>query len=269
VADKGPIRVLLVDDQPLLRMGFRLILEGEDDLCIVGEASNGAEAVRHVRELAPDVVLMDVRMPVLDGIEATRAIAASGSLAKVIILTTFDLDEYAFAGLRAGASAFLLKDVAPAELIGAVRVVASGDAVVAPRVTQRLLETYVRGGGVGAGAGAGPGATGAGAAGTGAAGTAGSGPRGAECDGGQPAANPGRPAKDPLLEDLTPRENEMLGALAEGLSNAEIAHRYFLSEATVKTHVRRILTKLHLRDRVQAVVYAYETGLVVPSNADY
>jgi DNA-binding NarL/FixJ family response regulator len=254
--DKGQVRVLLVDDQPLLRMGFRLILEGEDDLCIVGEASNGAEAVRHVRELAPDVVLMDVRMPVLDGIEATRAIAASGSEAKIIILTTFDLDEYAFAGLRAGASAFLLKDVAPADLISAVRVVASGDAVVAPRVTQRLLETYVRG----AGAGMDP------------AGTDrdGDGGRHAGADGaGQPDGSPARPARDPLLEDLTPRENEMLGAMAEGLSNAEIAHRYFLSEATVKTHVRRILTKLHLRDRVQAVVYAYETGLVVPSNADY
>jgi DNA-binding NarL/FixJ family response regulator len=251
MVDKGTVRVLLVDDQPLLRMGFRLILEGEDDLCIVGEASNGAEAVRHVRELAPDVVLMDVRMPVLDGIEATRAIAASGSDAKIIILTTFDLDEYAFAGLRAGASAFLLKDVAPAELISAVRVVASGDAVVAPRVTQRLLETYVRGAG-----GMDPARTGGG--------------QGADADGGgQPAGSPARPARDPLLEDLTPRENEMLGAMAEGLSNAEIAHRYFLSEATVKTHVRRILTKLHLRDRVQAVVYAYETGLVVPSNADY
>ena len=259
--DKGPVRVLLVDDQPLLRMGFRLILEGEDDLCIVGEASNGAEAVRHVRELAPDVVLMDVRMPVLDGIEATRAIAASGSEAKIIILTTFDLDEYAFAGLRAGASAFLLKDVAPADLISAVRVVASGDAVVAPRVTQRLLETYVRG----AGAGMDP-------AGMDRDGTDrdGDGGRRAGADGGgQPAGSPARPARDPLLEDLTPRENEMLGAMAEGLSNAEIAHRYFLSEATVKTHVRRILTKLHLRDRVQAVVYAYETGLVVPSNADY
>jgi DNA-binding NarL/FixJ family response regulator len=250
--DKEPVRVLLVDDQPLLRMGFRLILEGEDDLCIVGEASNGAEAVRHVRELAPDVVLMDVRMPVLDGIEATRAIAASGSEAKIIILTTFDLDEYAFAGLRAGASAFLLKDVAPADLISAVRVVASGDAVVAPRVTQRLLETYVRGGGAGMDPADRDG-----------------GGRHAGADGGQPAGSPARPARDPLLEDLTPRENEMLGALAEGLSNAEIAHRYFLSEATVKTHVRRILTKLHLRDRVQAVVYAYETGLVVPSNADY
>ncbi|MET3720193.1 MULTISPECIES: response regulator transcription factor [unclassified Arthrobacter] len=230
MTETQPITVLLVDDQPLLRMGFRLILEGEDDLSIVGEASDGAEAVRQVRELKPDVVLMDVRMPVLDGIEATRAITGSGAEARVIILTTFDVDEYAFAGLQAGASAFLLKDVAPAELIHAVRVVASGDAVVAPRVTQRLLETYVRG-----------------------------------------AARPLAAAtpRDPLLEDLTPRETEMLEAMAEGLSNAEIAHRYFLSEATVKTHVRRILTKLHLRDRVQAVVYAYETGLVVPSNPDY
>ncbi len=259
MVDERLIRVLLVDDQPLLRMGFRLILEGEDDLCVAGEASDGAEAVRQVRELAPDVVLMDVRMPGLDGIEATRAIAASGSSAKIIILTTFDLDEYAFAGLRAGASAFLLKDVAPAELISAVRVVASGDAVVAPRVTQRLLETYVRGAGAGSGAGGGAGA--AGAARTGAGSMPG--------DDGGPAGSPARPARDPLLEDLTPRETEMLGAMAEGLSNAEIAHRYFLSEATVKTHVRRILTKLHLRDRVQAVVYAYETGLVVPSNADY
>ena len=230
MTENQPITVLLVDDQPLLRMGFRLILEGEEDLHIVGEASDGAEAVRQVRELNPDVVLMDVRMPVLDGIEATRAITASGSCARIIILTTFDVDEYAFAGLQAGASAFLLKDVAPSELIHAVHVVASGDAVVAPRVTQRLLETYVRGAA-------------------------------------RPA--PATAPRDPLLEDLTPRETEMLEAMAEGLSNAEIAHRYFLSEATVKTHVRRILTKLHLRDRVQAVVYAYETGLVVPSNPDY
>ena len=258
MGESEQIRVLLVDDQPLLRMGFRLILEGEDDLGIVGEASDGAEAVRRARELSPDVVLMDVRMPVLDGIEATRAITDSGSSAKVIILTTFDLDEYAFAGLQAGASAFLLKDVAPAELISAVRVVASGDAVVAPRITQRLLETYVWGAGLDGGAAGGVPEDGAR---TGAGGTGGAG-----------AGGPGagvRGARDPLLEDLTPRETEMLGAMAEGLSNAEIAHRYFLSEATVKTHVRRILTKLHLRDRVQAVVYAYETGLVVPSNPDY
>ncbi|WP_458114592.1 response regulator transcription factor [Arthrobacter sp. R1-13] len=232
------IRIVLVDDQPLLRMGFRLILEGEDGIEVVGEASDGAEAVQQVRMLDPDVVLMDVRMPVLDGIEATRAISTSGSNARVIILTTFDLDEYAFAGLQAGASAFLLKDVAPAELTRAVRVVASGDAVVAPRVTQRLLETYVRGNGV---------------------------ERQASGSNEQAAA----PQRDPLLDDLTPRETEMLESMAEGLSNAEIARKFFLSEATVKTHVRRILNKLHLRDRVQAVVYAYETGLVVPSNPDY
>lgn len=247
---KAPINVLLVDDQPLLRMGFRLILEGEDDLRIVGEASDGADAIRQVREVDPDVVLMDVRMPVLDGIEATRAVTSSGSRAKVIILTTFDLDEYAFAGLQAGASAFLLKDVAPAELVSAVRVVASGDAVVAPRVTRRLLEAYVRGDHTAA-------------------------VSGQRAGGSTPATDRGRhpygedQQRDPLLEALTPRETEMLEAMAEGLSNAEIAHRFFLSEATVKTHVRRILAKLHLRDRVQAVVYAYETGLVVPSNPDY
>ncbi|GAA1882364.1 response regulator [Paeniglutamicibacter psychrophenolicus] len=227
------IGVLLVDDQPLLRMGFRLILEGEEDLAVLGEASDGAEGVALAAALKPDVVLMDVRMPVMDGIEATGRIVREHPEAKVIILTTFDLDEYAFAGLQAGASAFLLKDVAPEELVNAVRLVASGDAVVAPRVTARLLETYVRNGGAGK------------------------------------AAAP-TPERDPLLGDLTPRELEVLGAMAEGLSNAEIAHRFFLSEATVKTHVRRILTKLHLRDRVQAVVYAYETGLVVPSQGlDY
>ncbi|WAH95184.1 response regulator [Arthrobacter sp. MMS18-M83] len=231
MTDNAPIKVLLVDDQPLLRMGFRLILEGEEDLEVVGEASDGADAVRKVDELEPDVVLMDVRMPAMDGIEATRRITASASNARIIILTTFDLDEYAFSGLQAGASAFLLKDVAPAELVQGVRLVASGDAVVAPRVTQRLLETYVRGGRV-------------------------------------PGQAPVQP-RDPLLEELTPRETEMLEAIAGGLSNAEIAHKFFLSEATVKTHVRRILTKLHLRDRVQVVVYAYETGLVIPSNPDY
>jgi DNA-binding NarL/FixJ family response regulator len=222
--------VLIADDDDLMRAGLVELLSGDPSIEIVCEASTGREAVERAGRLNPDVVLMDVRMPVLDGIEATRAITAAGSCARIIILTTFDVDEYAFAGLQAGASAFLLKDVAPSELIHAVRVVASGDAVVAPRVTQRLLETYVRG-----------------------------------------AARPVPPtsAPDPLLADLTPRETEMLEAMAEGLSNAEIAHRYFLSEATVKTHVRRILTKLHLRDRVQAVVYAYETGLVVPSNPDY
>ncbi|WP_104116515.1 response regulator transcription factor [Arthrobacter sp. B1805] len=222
-----PIRVLLADDQPLLRMGFRLILEGESDLEIVGEASTGTEAVRLAAELLPDVVLMDVRMPQGDGIEATRQITASGSCSRIIILTTFDLDEYAFAGLQAGASAFLLKDVAPEDLVHAVRVVASGDAVVAPRVTQRLLETYVR------------------------------------------SLAPAHPARVPdrRLGELTPREREVLEAIAEGLSNAELAARFFLSEATIKTHVRRILTKLDLRDRVQAVVYAYENGIVVPGPA--
>ncbi len=228
-AADAPVSVLLVDDQPLLRMGFRLILEGDESIVVVGEASNGAEAVAKVAQLRPDVVLMDVRMPVMDGIQATRKITASGACARIIILTTFDLDEYAFAGLQAGASAFLLKDVAPAELVRAIRLVASGDAVVAPRVTQRLLENFVRS---------------------------------------RPARN-GHESKDPLLKELTRRETEVLAAIAEGLSNAEIAHRFFLSEATVKTHVRRILTKLHLRDRVQVVVYAYETGLVVPSNPDY
>lgn len=223
-----PIKVLLVDDQPLLRMGFRLILEGEDDLTVVGEASNGIESLAAVDRLAPDVVLMDVRMPLMDGIEATGKICASASEARVIILTTFDLDEYAFAGLQAGASAFLLKDVAPAELVNAVRLVASGDAVVAPRVTQRLLENFVRS---------------------------------------QPARTP--MPRDPLLDELTPRELEVAQSIAQGLSNAEIAHQLFLSEATVKTHVRRILTKLQLRDRVQVVVYAYETGMVTPSNPDY
>ena len=224
--DQGrPIRVLLADDQPLLRMGFRLILEGEPDLEIAGEASTGAEAVRRAAEIMPDVVLMDVRMPEWDGIEATRQIIRSGSCSRIIILTTFDLDEYAFSGLQAGASAFLLKDVAPEELVQAVRVVASGDAVVAPRVTQRLLETYVRS---------------------------------------LPTAQTSTRPVDRRLAELTPREREVLEAVAEGLSNAELASRFFLSEATVKTHVRRILTKLELRDRVQAVVYAYENGIVVP-----
>lgn len=216
-----PIRVLLVDDQPLLRMGFRLILEGEEDLAVVGEAGDGAEAVRLAAQLAPDVVLMDIRMPGMDGIEATaRLCAADGP--RVILLTTFDLDEYVFSGLRAGASAFLLKDAAPAELVQALRVVNAGDAVVAPRVTRRLLENHLL------------------------------------------AAPPARPDPDPRLSELTARELEVLEAVAEGLSNGEIAARFVVSEATVKTHVGRVLAKLGLRDRVQAVVYAYESGLVVP-----
>ena len=217
-------RVLLVDDQALLRMGFRLVLEAEDDLEVVGEAAGGAEAVRLATALTPDVVLMDVRMPGVNGIEATEQIIASGSGARVLILTTFDLDEYAFAALRAGASGFLLKDARPAELIGAIRAVATGDAVVSPRITRRMLEMFA---------------------------------------GSLPA--PGDPAPggvDPRIAQLTPREVEVLMIVAEGLSNGEIARRFVLSEATIKTHVGRILAKLGVRDRVQAVVLAYETGLV-------
>ncbi|GGH66689.1 response regulator [Rothia aerolata] len=219
-----PLRVALVDDQPLLRMGFRLVLEGAG-IEVVGEANNGAEGVELVRSLAPDVVLMDVRMPVLDGIEATRQIVESCD-SKVIILTTFDLDEYAFSGLRAGASAFLLKDVEPDELVKAVRVVQAGESIVAPRITSRLVEEYV--------------------------------------------ASSASTAYSPdniytaQVELLTPREQDTVGAIAEGLSNAEIASRFFVSETTVKTHVRSILTKLHLRDRVQVVVFAYESGMVSP-----
>jgi DNA-binding NarL/FixJ family response regulator len=228
------VRVVLADDQALLRKGFRMILEAEDGIEIVGEAADGSDAVRLVDLYQPDVVLMDVRMPVLDGIEATRAIATSpsGGKTRVLILTTFDLDEYAFSALRAGASGFLLKDVPPAELVGAIRTVARGDAVVSPRVTRRLLEEYAdklpdlspNGGG----------AAGAGGA-------------------------------DPALAQLTEREREVLLAVADGLSNAEIAARLYVSEATVKSHVGRLLAKLGLRDRVQAVVFAFQSGLVRPS----
>jgi len=229
------IRVVLADDQALLRKGFRMILEAEEDMEIVGEAPDGADAVRLVELYRPDVVLMDVRMPVLDGIEATRAIAASsaGTETRVLILTTFDLDEYAFSALRAGASGFLLKDVPPAELIAAIRTVARGDAVVSPRITRRLLEEYA--------------ATlpdlsaGAGGAGGGAGGD-----------------------EHPALASLTEREREVLLAVADGLSNAEIAERLYVSEATVKSHVGRLLAKLGLRDRVQAVVFAFQSGLVRP-----
>lgn len=220
-------RVLLVDDQSLMRMGFRLILESAPDLVVVGEAGDGAKAVDQVAALQPDVVLMDIRMPGVDGIEATLRIIESHPSVRVLILTTFDLDEYAFSALRAGASGFLLKEATPDELITAVRTVASGDAVVSPRVTRRMLELF---------AGALP---------------------------AQPAARADE-GVHPSLASLTPREIEVLRYLAEAQSNAEIAKRLFLSEATVKTHVGRILAKLGVRDRVQAVVLAYETGLVRP-----
>ncbi len=218
--------VLLVDDQALLRMGFRLVLEGSGDLEVVGEAADGRSAVDQVAALRPDVVLMDVRMPGMNGIDATERIVAEHPGTRVLILTTFDLDEYAFAALRVGASGFLLKDAKPAELVAAIRSVASGDAVVSPRVTRRMLEMF-----------------------------ADRLPEG--------AAEAGREAgTDPRIAELTAREREVLEAVAEGLSNAEIAERMVLSEATVKTHVGRILAKLGVRDRVQAVVLCYQAGLV-------
>jgi DNA-binding NarL/FixJ family response regulator len=218
------ISVVLVDDQPLLRTGFRMILHSTPDIVVVGEASDGSQAVDVVASLSPDVVLMDVRMPGVDGVEATRRIVTAGSTSKVLILTTFDLDEYAFSALRAGASGFLLKDVPPDELTAAIRSVAAGDAVVSPRITRELLNRYA-----------------------------------AELPSGDAAAPD---APHAILAALTDREGEVMLALARGLSNAEIARELFLSEATVKTHVTRILGKLELRDRVQAVVLAYETGLV-------
>jgi DNA-binding NarL/FixJ family response regulator len=218
------ITILIVDDEQLLRLGFRMIFEAEPDLTVVGEAGDGTEAVRLTGQTHPDVVLMDIRMPRTTGIEATKRIAAQFPGSRVLVLTTFDLDEYAFAALRVGASGFLLKNAEPSVLLAAIRTVASGDAVVAPRVTRRLLERF-----------------------------AGQLPAGAEGS-----------APDPRLARLTEREREVLIEMAQGLSNAEIAGRLSLSEATVKTHVGRILPKLGLRDRVQAVVLAYESGLVRP-----
>jgi DNA-binding NarL/FixJ family response regulator len=221
-----PVRILLVDDQQLIRLGFGLVLGAEDDLDVVGEASNGAEAIDLAATLRPDVILMDVRMPGLDGIEATRRIVAANPDSRIIILTTFDLDEYAFGALRAGASGFLLKDALPNELTSAIRAVHAGDAAVSTRVTKRMLELFA-------------------------------------------TALPGAPAAteddaSAELAELTPREHDILVAMAEGLSNAEIAAHFVLSESTVKTHVGRVLMKLHLRDRVQAVIFAYKHGLVRP-----
>jgi DNA-binding NarL/FixJ family response regulator len=216
------IRVVVVDDQELMRFGFRMVLGAQEDIDLVGEAGNGADAVRLAEELRPDVVLMDVRMPVMDGVEATKRIVDAGT-SRVLVMTTFDLDEYVYAGLQNGASGFLLKDTPPDHLVSALRSVASGDAVVAPSVTRRLLDRFVGGGG---------------------------------------------PLRDESeLDVLTDREREVLLLIAKGLSNVEIADKLFLSEATVKTHVGRILAKLNLRDRVQAVVLAYETGLIRPGSA--
>jgi DNA-binding NarL/FixJ family response regulator len=219
------VRVILVDDQELLRRGLRMVLEEQPDLDIVGEAADGEQAIRQVAELDPDVVVMDVRMPHLDGVEATRQITAAYR-SKILILTTFDLDEYAFTALRYGASGFLLKDVPPTQLASAIRNIAAGDAVVAPSVTRRLLDAYAAR---------------------------------------LPDLRPRPDAKDPL-DTLTEREKEVLVEVAAGLSNSEIAAKLYLAEPTIKTHLGRVLTKLGLRDRVQAVVYAYQTGLVKPSS---
>jgi DNA-binding NarL/FixJ family response regulator len=217
------IRVLLVDDQSLLRVGFRMILESEPDIEVVGEAADGATGVTMTAAIRPDLVLMDVRMPGTDGIAATEQITAGDSGARVLILTTFDLDEYVHAGLRAGASGFLLKDAPPPELLNAVRTIAAGDAVLAPSATRRLLDRF------------------------------------------GPLLTSERPAAgEDLLAELTERERDVFRLVAAGRSNREIAGDLFVSEGTVKVHVNRVLTKLGLRDRVQVVVLAYETGIVVP-----
>ena len=219
----GPVSVVLADDQALMRMGFRMVLEAEEDITVVGEASDGTSALAQAKALNPDVILMDVRMPGMNGIEATERIAQECPGTRVLILTTFDLDEYAFAGLRAGASGFLLKDTRPTELAEAIRTVASGEAVVSPRITQRMLEMFA-----------------------------------------SSLPNSGTPAQasDPRIDSLTPREKEILVLMSQGMSNAEIAEHLVVSATTVKTHVGNVLAKLDVRDRVQAVVVAYETGLM-------
>jgi DNA-binding NarL/FixJ family response regulator len=214
------LSVLIVDDQALVRAGFRMILDAEEDIEVAGEAADGAEAVAEAQRVRPDVILMDVRMPQMDGIEATRQLlAADGLESKVVMLTTFDMDEYVYDALRAGASGFLLKDVPPEQLVAGIRAVAQGDALLAPSVTRRVIEEFIR----------------------------------------RPPSSSG--AMPPEVAELTARELEVLKLLAKGLSNAEIAKELFVSETTVKTHVAHVLTKLGVRDRVQAVVLAYECGL--------
>ena len=216
------IRVLIADDQALVRGGFRLILEAQNDIEVVGEAEDGEDALAQARDLRPDVVLMDIRMPKMDGLEATRRLLSGDAESRVLVLTTLDADEYVYDAMKAGASGFLLKDVRPEQFADAVRVVASGDALLAPVITRRLIEDFVR----------------------------------------RPPPGSGSPAE---LADLSARELEVLELIAQGLSNAEIAAALFLSEATIKSHVTHILTKLRLRDRVQAVVLSYECGLVQPA----
>jgi len=216
------IRVLLADDQALVRSGFRMILEARPDLEVVGEAEDGCQAVELGQRLRPDVILMDVRMPNMDGVEATRRLVSEGSSTRILILTTYDLDEYVYQAIRAGASGFLLKDVQPSHLADAIRIIAAGEALLAPSVTRRLLDRFAQ------------------------------------------TLPPGDQKPPPALSSLTEREVEVLTLLARGLSNAELASRLFLSEATVKSHISNLLRKLGLRDRVQAVVLAYETGLARP-----
>jgi DNA-binding NarL/FixJ family response regulator len=211
------IKVLIVDDQSLVRAGFRLVLENHDDLEVVGEAANGNQAIHSAQRLDPDVVLMDIRMPELDGIAATREITDRSNNTRVLVLTTYDLDEYVYDAIQAGASGFLLKDTPPDQLVAGIRSVAQGEALLAPTVTKRLIEEFAR---------------------------------------------IARRTRPPELDELTPRELEVLKLVARGMSNAEIAAELVLSETTVKTHVTHVLTKLNLRDRVQAVVLAYESGLV-------
>jgi DNA-binding NarL/FixJ family response regulator len=214
-----PIRVLLVDDQTLVRMGFRMVLDAQDGVEVAGEAADGRIGIEMCRTLVPDVVLMDVRMPDTDGIAATRRIVEECPQSRVIVLTTFDLDEYAFAALRAGASGFLLKDVGPAELLASIRAVAAGDAAISSRVSRRMLDLFSQ------------------------------------------SLPSGPSAGDAAVTALTPREMEILSAIAGGLTNTEIGERMFVTESTVKSHVGRILMKLGLRDRVHAVIFAYEHGL--------